>query len=233
MPSTSKSLRSNGAGPGRAAPSRDVAKRPDLATTTQRFARRNRTRVAFGALLIVACTLAAAVMFSRAGDRHPVLAVVHRVEAGSTIAAGDLSEVLVAADAGVATVPSSQRDRLVGQIAVVDLTPGALLAPGQIEVRPSGTNDKAVVGAAVKEGQYPPGLRAGDHVLLVEVPAQPASGEPSSSGTTQLVPATVLSVAPAQSSGAVSVALAIDPARAQSVAVDAARGQLSIVLAPA
>jgi hypothetical protein len=189
--------------------------------------------VAFGALLILACTSATAVLLNTAGARQPVLAVAHRVTAGSTIARGDLSEVQVAADSGVATVPSSERTQLVGQVAAVDLLPGALLAPGQIEVRTSGTSDRAVVGAAVKEGQYPPGLRQGDRVLLVEVPLVSAQGATADTGTTQPVLASVLSVAPAQSEGAVTVALAVVPDRMQSVAVDAARGQLSIVLAPA
>jgi hypothetical protein len=183
-----------------------------------------------GAFLVVACALAAVVLFSRAGNRHPVLAVTHPVNAGSTISASDLEEVMVSADAKVAIVPGSQRAQLVGQVATVDLVPGSLIAPGQFDARPHDTASKAIVGATLKEGQFPPGLRDGDRVLVIEVPAD---NQANSSGTTTSVNGTVVSVDPSSAQGGVTVALAVDPSHAQAVAVDAARGRLTLVIAPA
>jgi hypothetical protein len=171
------------------------------------------------------------VLFSRAGDRHPVLAVAHRVNAGSTIASSDLNEVLVSSDAGVATVPASQLQQLVGRVATVDLVPGSLLAPGQFDTRSKVVVTQAVVGATLKEGQFPPGLRHGDRVLIVEVPPQNAPSSTSTTSTT--VNGTVLTVEPSSVQGGVTVSLGVDPSNAQAVAVDATRGQLTLVIAPA
>jgi hypothetical protein len=217
-------------GPGAARSTANRSPSTAVASATQRLARRNRTRIALGAFLVVACALAAVVLFSRAGNRHPVLAVTHRVNAGSTISTSDLVEVMVSADASVATVPASQRAQLVGQVATVDLVPGSLIAPGQFDARPRDTANEAIVGATLKEGQFPPELRAGDRVLVIEVPGDNA---PNSNGTTTSVNGTIVSVDPSTAQGGVTVALAVDPSHAQAVAVDAARGRLTVVIAPA
>jgi Flp pilus assembly protein CpaB len=176
--------------------------------------------------------LTAAVLFSRAGDRHPVLVVTKRVAAGSTIAATDLRQALISTDGGVATVPSSQLAEVVGKTAVSDLVPGELLTREQIDVRPSGTTDQAVLGASLKEGQFPPGLSEGDRVLAIAIPPDdPTTAQ--ASVDPQSVKATVVSVDPSSSEGGVTVSLALNPSQAASVAVSAAHGRLALVLAPA
>jgi hypothetical protein len=176
--------------------------------------------------------LSAAVLFSRAGDRHPVLAVSRRVAAGSTIEATDLRQVLISTNGHVATVPWSQLAAVVGKTAVVDLAPGELLTRGQIELRPSGTAGKAVLGASLKEGQFPPGLSEGDRVLAVAIPADDPTGDQATVDPPS-VKATVASVDPSSAEGGVTVSLALDPSQAASVAVSAAHGRLALVLAPA
>jgi hypothetical protein len=182
---------------------------------------------------MLVCVLAAVVLFSRAGDRHPVLVVAHRVNAGSTIAATDLADVLVSADAAVRTVPATQRNALVGQVATVDLIPGSLLAPGQVDQRAPGVANQAVLGATLKEGQFPPSVRQGDRVLVIEVPADSTDPAQRTAQPATPVDATVLTVEPSSTQGGITVSLAVDPTRAQGVAVDAARGRLTIVIAPA
>src|SRR5581483_10050264 len=109
-------------------------------------AHRNQSRVAMGAFLIVAFSLAFAVSFSRAGDRQAVLAVARPVAAGQVITAADVTEVRISADPGLHPVPARQ----------------------------------AVVGAALKPGQFPPDLHVGDAVDVVIAPAtgvaDPAAG---------------------------------------------------------
>lgn len=234
MASTTTDIPTNGsqAGPGRARSARSTSgPSAVISSATQRMGRRNRTRVALGVFLVLACTLAALVLFTRAGDRHPVLVVAHRVSAGSTIGASDLTEALVASDPGVATVPASQRQQLVGQIAIVDLVPGSLVAPGQFDTRPRDTTSQAVIGATLKEGQFPPGLRDGDRVLVIELPPENATSQAGTTSTA--IDGTVLTVEPSTVQGGVTVSLAVDPSHAQTVAVDAARGRLTLVIAPA
>jgi hypothetical protein len=200
-------------------------------TGTQRFARRNRTRVALGAALVLACMLAAAVLFSRAGDRHAVLAVSRHVAAGSTIDATDLQQVLISSDGRVATVPSSQLADVVGKTAVVDLAPGELLTRGQLDVRPSGTAGQAVLGASLKEGQFPPGLSEGDRVLALAIPPDDPT-DAQSTVDPPSIKATVVSVDPSSTGGGVTVSLALDPSQAAPIAASATHGRLALVLAP-
>src|SRR5581483_7392665 len=119
-------------------------------------AHRNQSRVAMGAFLIVAFSLAFAVSFSRAGDRQAVLAVARPVAAGQVITAADVTEVRISADPGLHPVPASDRSRIVGRTAGVALTPGTLVTPAQVASGPSVPAGQAVVGAALKPGQFPP-----------------------------------------------------------------------------
>lgn len=235
MASSTRAVGTNGVrtGPG---PAQNFAPRSASALNeagTQRFARRNRSRVAVGAFVMVACALVAAVLFSSAGDRHPVLSVARHVNAGEVIKSEDLTQVLISVDGSVETVPASARASLVGQVATVDLLPGSLLARGQVDQRSPGTADKAIVGAALKEGQFPIGLRQGDRVLVIVVPADNPDPNARTTQPPPAVSAVVVAVIPSSTQGGVTVSLAVQPSDAAAVATASSHGRLSVAVAPA
>jgi len=162
-----------------------------------RAAARNRGRLALGVFLVAVFSLLTATFFSGTGDRRAVLALRNAVAVGTPIQASDLTVVRVSADPGVRVVPASERSKIVGRLAAVALAPGTLLSPTQLGGSPGLAAGRAVVGLALKPGQYPPDLRPGDSVLVVITPAamtiQPADG---SAGDLPVLRSKVTSVQP-------------------------------------
>lgn len=194
-------------------------------------------------VLVLACTLLVMTLVARAGGRRPVLALVRAVPAGATITEGDLRTVTVAGGDGVALVAGTDRGAVIGRPAAVPLVPGSLLSAGQVGPAVVPAAGRAVVGVAVKPGQYPPRLTAGDHVNVVIRPvaatvstssAFTVSAHPDDSSAPVSVPGIVLDVDPGGDGGAgavVTVEVAVGPA--DMVAVAAGAGQVGFVQRPA
>jgi hypothetical protein len=195
--------------------------------TAGRTSRRNRTRIAIGAALMIVSAFAAAVLYSDAGERHAFLVLTHRVAAGDVIGADDLGQTLAAIDSRSAAIPAGQRDAVVGRIATVDLVPGALLAPSQLSDRAPAASADAVISARLEEGRAPADLAVGDAVLLYEVPGENEQGDVTSAPTA----GRIVSIATAADGSSVIVSLAVSPADARRAAVAAARGRVTLVLA--
>jgi hypothetical protein len=202
----------------------------DALGSTARMAARNRTRVLLGCLVLVISMLAAAVLFSNASDRHPVLVVSRAVAAGQVLQSADVRDEMVAVGPGVNTIPAADRTRVVGRTAAVALSPGGLLNNGQLTDGHQVDSSLAVLGASLKEGQYPSGLRSGDRVLAYVIPPDSASGE---SSIPKPIDATVVKVEQGvDSSGSIVVSVAVAPGDAGVLTAAAARNRLSLVLAP-
>lgn len=197
---------------------------------TKQTASRQRTRMVLGSLLLLGCSLAAAVLYANAGDRHAVLVVDRPVAAGQEITAADLREALVSDDGIGATIRTRDAGRTVGRFAAVDLVAGSFLAPGHLADGPLAGSDDPVVGATLQEGQYPLGLSDGDRVLAVVLPPESAPAEESS--TSAPVEATVVAVGELTDLGGIAVSLAVQPEDAPRVAVAGARGRLALVVVP-
>jgi hypothetical protein len=198
---------------------------------TQRASARSRSRVLLGALVLAVGALGGAVVLGNAGHRHPLVVAAQPVAVGEVIQARDLTTARIATDAGVATIPASDEASLVGRAAAVALVPGAVVAPADVASGPQLGSAQAVVGATLKEGQAPLGLRAGDTVLIVPMPSQ----QQSSTAATPQTPwsGTVVAVAPVpDSGGSITVSLAVLPDAAATVAVAGAQGDLALVLEP-
>lgn len=127
----------------------------------------NLSRVALAMMLIAGLSLAFLLLYTSAGDRHDVLAVARPVAAGSVITAADLTEARVSVDPSLRPIPVSRQSEVVGRAAAVDLVPGTLLTRGHLADGPVVRTGRDVVGLALKAGQLPQGVRAGDRVLLV------------------------------------------------------------------
>jgi hypothetical protein len=185
-----------------------------------------------GAVVIIFCATVVGVYAANAGHRHPVLVVVRAVKAGTPIGHADLGEARISADPLVRAVPASQRDRVVGQVAGVNLVPGTLLTKGELAGGPRVESGQAVVGLALKPGQYPNGLHPLDPVMLVQA-SGPGSAGGSSSGSSGsiLVPqAQVFSVDPAPDGQTTVVSVVVANWAAAAVAGASAKGEVSIVL---
>jgi len=177
---------------------------------------------------MIVSAFAAAVLYADAGDRQPYLIVAKRVTAGKVITADDLGQTLAAIDDRASAVRAADRALMIGRIAVVDLVPGALLAPSQLSDRaPEGSAD-AVIAAKLDEGRAPADLAVGDSVLLYEVPADGDEAD----ATVAPVAGRVVAVESAADGSAQIVSVAVNPGDARRAAVAAARGRIALVLAP-
>ncbi|MFG1941939.1 hypothetical protein [Nonomuraea sp. NPDC048826] len=127
---------------------------------------------ALAVLLILGGALATTLLVLRSGDRVSAIRVTEQIGAGQQFTADALEEVQVA-DTGVDFVSWSQREQVLDSFAAVTILPGTLLtnAMGVKESAELGPG-KAMVGLALKPGQMPAGLRDGDRVQVVYVPAR-------------------------------------------------------------
>ena len=110
--------------------------------------RRNRTRIALGLVVIVLCVLATASLFSSVNNRSAVLAVRRAVPAGHAITADDLTTARVSVGVDIHTMPSSERDAVVGRVAAVTLASGSLLVPADVSNAERVPVGMAIVGAS-------------------------------------------------------------------------------------
>lgn len=207
-------------------PSRNGTDRP---RPDGRKAHRSGARIALGLLVIVLCVLATSSLYSSTNHRAEVLTVRRDIPAGHIIEADDLASARVAVGPEVPTTPVADRDRVVGHVAAVTLVEGSLLVADDVSGAMAVPDGMAVVGAALKTGQYPVALAPGDHVKLVETASASALGNtvaPVDRGS-----ATVLDVAQSQNGqAALSVSLLIPVDAAAVIASDGAAGRLSVVV---
>ena len=205
----------------------------------RRGRRRSVPLAAGGVVLVVVCALVFAEGWLQAGHRQPVLALSQPVAAGQVITAGDLETVRVSAAGPVSLVPASRQAEVVGSMAAVSLPAGSLLVGSDIGTPPP-IKGQVRLGVALKPGQYPPDLAAGQDVDVLATPAASASGSSSGSGGAPAAlpvgEAVVLSVSPATaSSGSGDTVVEIQvPADAMpQVAAANAAGQIALATIPA
>lgn len=131
--------------------------------------RRVRTpELAIGLLVTTVFALGAVLWHLSAVDKVPALATSARVERGEVIEAGDVHVVYVSSDDDLARLDSSQMNRVVGHVAVVDLAEGTLLTSSAVAEVNAVNSDDGVVGLALDPGAYPArGLAPGDRVNVV------------------------------------------------------------------
>ena len=185
---------------------------------------RHRGRVAAGAALLATSALLAVLVYGNLGDRSAVLAVAAEIRPGQVIEENDLRVVRVAADPGVATIAASRRGEIVGRRASVGLLPGALLGPETVTDGPTVPAGSTVIGAVVKPGQYPIGLREGDEVVVL-VTGDGADG----SGTG--VEAVIVSVSSRSGPEGTAISLAVPSADSAALARAGAQGRLLLTQA--
>lgn len=195
---------------------------------------------ALAVLLILVGALGATMLVLRAGDRIEVIKVTKQIEAGESVNSSNTTSVMVAADTGINYVEWYKLDTLKtlkarSTIYKDTVVMGQMFAKGQSI--PAG---KASVGVALKEGQYPDGIKAGDTVAVYRVGDSGTTD--SSSGTTGtsdtlIVDRAEISKVKEESDSTISstnlpVTLTVDNADAAAVAQAATAGEVALVLIP-
>lgn len=184
--------------------------------------------VALALLLVIGGGLLATLLVQSAGERTAVLVASRPIAAGQVITQNDLTVVEVGVDGEASIIPATSRASVIGQVAVVGIPKGALLAAGQIASDAGLREGEVVVGALLGPGELPvPSLRPGDVVRLVAV----TGGQAAERET--LGRAEVFAVSPGTQSGFVFVSLVVDEAMADAVADVAAQQRLRLLLLPA
>ena len=197
-------------------------------------AARNVAGTLLGVLLIVLCAAGVGVYMYRVSHRHAVLVVARPVKAGAVIQSADVGRPSWPPTGAFRPCRPLQRDRIVGRTASANLAAGTLITNDELGSAPQADADHAIVGLALKAGQYPGGLRPLDRVMLVDAgsgwgaqaPSAPASTNPN----VLVTDAHVTSVDSA-ADGQTTVVSVLVPVRvAPAVAAAAAHGAVSVIL---
>lgn len=153
-------------------------------------ARRSSRRLLLAVVVGVVGALLALYAYRAAVAREGVVALVRDLPVGSVVQAGDVREVLLPPDSGLATVAWSDVDGVIGLVTASELRTGQVLTPDSVTAEQVPAPGEAVVGLSVEAGRFPAtGLRGADEVLVVLGAGAPprraavvAAGEPDLSG---------------------------------------------------
>ena len=185
---------------------------------------RSRSRIAAGAVLVVACVFAFLAAASAVTGRHAqVLALARPVPAGAALSASDLTVTDLPQVSGVATVPASEEAQLTGRTVAVPLVAGTLLSPADLGPPAFPPSGKAIVALPLSPGAFPPDLQPGARVAILSGRAAgqdtgTTSGQPAT-GNASVVIATVTGITPSAAAGQAQtvVSLLVDTAAAPAV----------------
>jgi hypothetical protein len=189
---------------------------------------------ALALLLIVGGALAAAYLVLQNGHRVAAIEVTQQLGAGQQIPLGALREVDIAVSGGISYVPWSEAAQVSRFYAASVIPPGSLLTSSMVARVNGLASGKSVVGLALKDGQLPDGLQAGDHVNLYQVSdaSQSCPGTPGSLLASNAVVLGISAPSAAASASAVDVRVALDPAAAGAVACNAANSNVGVAVLP-
>ncbi|MFG2326533.1 hypothetical protein OIE75_21865 [Streptomyces sp. NBC_01723] len=199
---------------------------------------------ALAVLLILVGALGATMLVLRAGDRVEVVRVTSDIQAGESVG-NNVESVMVAADDSINYIQWTQLEALKDLKAKSTIYKDTVVM-GQMfakqEQIPAG---KASVGVALKEGQYPAGIKSGDVVAAYRVGANGSSNNSDSSDNDASSSASGGAIVPdarvngvsedsdsTVSTGSKSLTLLVDEADAAALASAAAAGEVAVVRVP-
>ncbi|MGP4044775.1 hypothetical protein [Streptomyces sp. 2A115] len=201
---------------------------------------------ALAVLLILVGALGATMLVLRAGDRIEVVKVTTDIQAGESVTKSNVTSVMVSADSGLDYVEWSERAALKNYKAKSTIYKGSVLVGQMFAKGASLPAGKASVGVALKEGQYPSGLKPGDIVAAYRV-GEDSGGSNASSGSDSSAGAqsrNSLIVDDARvnttssgddatiSTGSLSVTVLVDQSDVPALTAAAAAGKVAVVLVP-
>jgi SAF domain len=116
---------------------------------------RNPVWLVAGVVLVVACALAGALLFSRGSGQRDVVVAAKDVTAGVPVGRGDLRVVRMSVPAGVSTLSPVEASGLVGQRSSGRVPAGTLLNPAMFATVAPVADGEMVFGAALHPGAAP------------------------------------------------------------------------------
>jgi hypothetical protein len=181
--------------------------------------------------------LAAAALVLATSKRATAIEISRSITAGEPISSNAMQPVQVASGTGLQYLPWSDEKLAEKSFAATNLPAGTLLTNALISETGNSSAGKELVGLALKDGQMPSGLAAGDIVAIYAVSNSGggSSGCPSAVGALLSGDAVVQSVAAAtnaSNSGATDVTVAVDPVDVARVSCGASAGGASIAKVP-
>lgn len=183
--------------------------------------------VALGVLIVVGCALSFAVAATHLGSRQPVLVVAKAVPAGGVIRSDTLEVVRVSTDSALRPLPGSSFASVIGRTAAVPLAAGTLLTQSELGPSVGLGAGQAEVGLALKSGQYPPDLAAGQTVRVVDVGGSGAASSGTGTSSAAIAGQVVVFSATVTSVGQPSATAATDTAVIGLLVPDGQAGQVA------
>ena len=186
--------------------------------------RRRPWLIGLGALLASIGALTVVWLVGAAGQRQEVLAMRSDVAYGQELTSDDITVARVSVDPGVAVLPATDRESVVGQVATTQLSAGMLLTSAMVEVTGDPGPGLVLVPLALPAERMPAGgLRAGDQILAVDSEGSVA---------TPPIPATVVRVGPMDINGITVVDVTTAAASGPGLAVSSANSHVALVVQP-
>ena len=212
-------------------------RRPSLAGAGGLGTAKRSVPLAIGGLAaVIAGALLFLALYTSVDRRQEVLAVARAVSPGQVISAQDLRRVRVSSSEGLAPVPVSRANTVVGKTAAVGLVPGTLVTLAQVGAPSTLQAGQAIVGIALKPGQAPASLPAGTKVEVVDTIKAPNGDQPRPVVVTSSAIVAPTSGGEGQArpsaNGTILVSLTVPAADAPAVAAAAQDGQVSLVVLP-
>ncbi|MEO3810772.1 SAF domain-containing protein [Sphaerisporangium sp. B11E5] len=180
----------------------------------------------FGGILVMGCAFVSAAVTLRVDGPTEAIAVQRDLPAGHTLAAADLRFVKASTDAEL--IAAGRAASVIGRTLTVPMVAGALLVDRNVGEPAYPMPGQAIIGVAVKPGQYPPELAAGDRVAVVAVPGDAATSDVKVEPTTIVAVVTRVSQ-PDQPQNPAVVTLLLARTYAEKITAPAAQGLVSLM----
>ena len=209
---------------------------PVVARTTAELprlpGRRNPRWIALGVVALCLGALLSYVVYAHVASETTVVTMAHTVYRGEAIDADDLTTVRLQGGGLADTVPSADRDSMVGRRAVYDLPAGSVLVAGSVTTVP--LEGRSVVGVLLPGGNSPSMLlQPSSPIRLVALPP-PASSTAAGNGTAdpfagKTYAARVLGQSTAPDGVSTMLDVDVEQAQAPTIALLAAQQRLAVV----
>lgn len=191
---------------------------------------------ALAVLLILGGALGAGYLVTKSSKQVQAIEITRQIGAGQRIPLSAMQQVPVPAGTQVGYVAWVYASQVTRYYAAVTIPPGTLLNKSMVATTNRSTAGRAIIGLALKDGQLPRGLQAGDHVDIFFVQnSTQVNGCPGSPGSLLSGNAIVLGItAPSVTAGSqdADVQVAVSPADAGPVACAAANGIAGVSVRP-
>lgn len=181
-------------------------------------------------LLIAVGALGGYYLVSQNSQRVDAIEIIANVPQGQQIPVSAMAAVQVPANSSLPYVPYADASQVAGTYAATSIEPGTLLSHPMYSASSAASAGQAVVGLALKDGQYPDSLQAGQKVGLYQLPTTAGSGA-SCPGTTPgslITSATVINVSAPAGAGSADVEVAVGQGVAGEVACNSSGGTIAV-----